>query len=295
MLTKPPSAKGAHPALSPWKIPMCLLLFAYRCHRDYPLLLLANRDEFYARPSAPAAPWKGLDLVAGRDLQGGGTWAGMARGRVAAVTNIREPGRDVPEDLLSRGEIPLKFLAGNSTPCQFALGLQGQRYRGFNALLFDLEADKPLICAGNRHAPSPFPIGVHGISNGAPDAPWPKVIQGKRGLRSILRGMGDTITEDNFARPALALLRNRRSAPEAALPDTGVGLVRERALSPIFVQIDQQRALRLGAAAPDSDQAGYGTRASTLIAVSKNGRCQLWEQSFTEGEPEGPLRHFEIP
>ncbi|WP_299939620.1 NRDE family protein [uncultured Microbulbifer sp.] len=273
---------------------MCLLLFAYRCHCDYPLLLIANRDEYYARPSAPAALWEGLGLVAGRDLQGGGTWAGMARGRVAAVTNIREPGRAVPEDLLSRGEIPLHFLAGNSTPYQFALGLQGQRYRGFNALLFDLEADKPLICAGNRHAPFPIPIGVHGISNGAPDAPWPKVERGKKGLRRIMRGIGDTITEDNFVRPALALLRHSQPAPEAELPHTGVGPARERALSPIFVHIDNRKSPSPGTAAPDNDQAGYGTRASTLIAVRKTGRCQLWEQSFAQGEPEGPLRHFAL-
>ncbi|WP_444903307.1 NRDE family protein [Microbulbifer sp. CnH-101-E] len=278
---------------------MCLLLFAYRCHPDYPLLLIANRDEFYARESAPAEPWKsgqkGKQIVAGRDLQAGGTWAGISARRVAAVTNIREPGRAEPENVLSRGEIPYKFLTGDDSPEQFAGELEGQHYRGFNALLFALDKAPPLYCAGNRHKPFAFSAGVHGISNGAPDAPWPKVEKGKAELAQITRQIEGPIGRENFIEPAFNLLQDRAPAADAELPDTGVSLSMERALSPIFVQISQRKNQLPGGQDLSDTQQGYGTRASTLIAVHRDGQTQLWEQSFSQGNPYGPIRHFSIP
>ncbi|BBM01679.1 NRDE family protein [Microbulbifer sp. GL-2] len=274
---------------------MCLLLFAYRCHPDYPLLLIANRDEFYARPTAAAALWPTKCLVAGRDLEAGGTWAGISPGRVAAVTNIREPGRSEPEQALSRGEIPVNFLIDNRTPEQFARELQGPSYRGFNALLFDLKAEHSLACAGNRHSPFLFTAGIHGISNGAPDAPWPKVENGKTGLDRIVQNIKGPISEGNFVRPALNLLQDRQRATDSTLPHTGIGLPLERALSPIFVQIDRREKLLPTGVALNDTNGGYGTRASTLIAINRYGFSQLWEQTFVEGKPQGPLRHLSLP
>ncbi|WP_444946035.1 NRDE family protein [Microbulbifer sp. VTAC004] len=271
---------------------MCLLLFAYRCHPEYPLLLIANRDEFYARPTAPAAQWNTGSLVAGRDLEAGGTWAGISPGRVAAVTNIREPGTPEPDNAFSRGEIPVNFLTGMSTPEQFARTLQGPRYRGFNALLFDLRAEHPLTCAGNRHTPFLFTAGVHGISNGAPDAPWPKVEKGKAGLERIVQNIKGPISGHNFVEPALSLLQDRQRAADANLPKTGVGLSLERALSSIFVQINHREKLLPAGTKTDNLTGGYGTRASTVVAFNRNGASQLWEQTFENGEPQGPLRHF---
>ncbi|QFT56663.1 NRDE family protein [Microbulbifer sp. THAF38] len=281
---------------------MCLLLFAYRCHPDYPLLLIANRDEFYARPSAPAEPWRkeqeigqGRQIVSGRDLQAGGTWAGIAAGRVAAVTNIREPGGAEPENVLSRGEIPYQFLTGGDSPEQFARELKGQRYRGFNALLFALDEAQPLYCAGNRHSPFAFSAGVHGISNGAPDAPWPKVEKGKAGLAQITQQIKGSINRENFIVPALSLLQDRSPATDAMLPSTGVGLPMERALSPIFVQITQRENQLPSNVDSNALKQGYGTRASTLIAVHRSGQTHLWEQSFSQGNLCGPLRYFSLP
>lgn len=271
---------------------MCLLLFAYRCHPDYPLLLAANRDEFYRRPAAPAARWEGSEMVAGRDIEAGGTWAGIAPGRVAAVTNIREPQVPTPVEPLSRGDIPRDFLQGTATPAAFATGLTDQRYRGFNALLFQLGADDELVCAGNRHRPFTFTAGIHGISNGAPDAPWPKVEKGKARLQQLLRGIDDRLDSRNFVEPALALLRDRAPAPEEDLPHTGVGRGLERALSPIFVQIE--RGDGFPTAVTEDSPGGYGTRASTLIAIHRSGRTQLWEQGYQRGEPAGPVRHFAL-
>ncbi|MCX2835225.1 NRDE family protein [Microbulbifer thermotolerans] len=268
---------------------MCLLLFAYRCHPRYPLLLLANRDEFYDRPAAPAAPWQGEGVVAGRDLQAGGTWAGIARGRVAAVTNIREPRRAEPEAVLSRGDIPRDFLHSHATPSEFAAGLANRTYRSFNALLFQFGAEAELVCAGNRHKPFNFSRGVHGISNGTPDAPWPKVEKGRAELRKLLDGINGEITDNNFVRPALTLLQDRSRAHPETLPNTGVGPELEMALSPIFVQIKERDGN------PVADGAGdYGTRASTLVAVDDSGATQLWEQNYDNGEPCGPVRHFRL-
>ncbi|WP_299581417.1 NRDE family protein [uncultured Microbulbifer sp.] len=271
------------------------MLFAYHCHPDYPLLLIANRDEFYARETDPAGPWRGGQMIAGRDLRAGGTWAGIARGRVAAVTNIREPDRAEPGDVLSRGEIPQKFLTTYSSPEQFAQGLEGVRYRGFNALLFAQGANQPLVCAGNRHRPFAFSSGVHGISNGAPDAPWPKVEKGKAALAEMIRCVDGPINQTNFIGPALSLLRDTSPAADAGLPNTGAGLPLERALSPIFVRIVQRENLLPNDVADGDIAQGYGTRASTIIAVHRSGLTQLWEQSFTQGTRSGPLRHFSIP
>ncbi|SHF86774.1 Uncharacterized conserved protein, contains NRDE domain [Microbulbifer donghaiensis] len=268
---------------------MCLLLFAYRCHPQYPLLLLANRDEFYGRPSTPAGPWADGKLIAGRDLEAGGTWAGMARGRVAAVTNIREPGRPAPPAPLSRGDIPRNFLLGSTDPQPFAEALSGSRYRGFNALLFQHGAEIELICAGNRHTPFAFIDGIHGISNGAPDAPWPKVEKGKAGLARLVAGIDGRVTEDNFVRPALQLLQDRNTAPPAQLPDTGVGEALELALSPLFVQIE---TADFPVPPAGGDTGGYGTRASTLIAIDHRGVSQLWERSYIAGAAVEPLRHY---
>lgn len=269
---------------------MCLLLIAYRQHPQYPLLLLANRDEFYRRPTAPAQPWETGGIVAGRDLEAGGTWLGIAPGgRVAAVTNMREPGTPEPPQVLSRGEIPVGFLTSHATPTTFADALPGPRYRGFNALLFDPRADQPLVCAGNRHRPFPMTPGVHGISNGAPDDPWPKVTRGCTSLKTLAGGLPDRLDTENFALPGLQLLADSDRAPQSQLPDTGVGPAMESALSSIFVRIYPQ----------DSDNPlltdGYGTRASTLVAVDRDGGAQLWEQSFTDGRASGALRHFHLP
>ncbi len=271
---------------------MCLLLIAYHQHPRYPLLLLANRDEFYQRPTVPAQPWDDSPITAGRDLEAGGTWLGVTpTGRVAAVTNIREPGAPEPARVLSRGEIPVNFLAGEQPPADYAAGLPAPRYRGFNALLFDHRASAPLVCAGNRHAPFAIVPGVHGISNGAPDAPWPKVTHGCRSLSALVSALPQQLDTEAFVTRALALLADDTRAPDTHLPDTGVGLATERALSPIFVRIDSEDGIR-----NDSPlHQGYGTRASTLVAVDSSGGVQLWEQTYIDGRVSGDLRYFSYP
>lgn len=273
-------------------IAMCLLLIAYQQHPRYPLILLANRDEFYRRPTAPAHLWEDDAITAGRDLEAGGTWLGITpNGRVAAVTNIREPGTPEPSGVLSRGEIPVNFLRGSQTPERYSSALtgatNGTRYRGFNALLFDYRAKEPLVCAGNRHAPFAMTPGVHGISNGAPDAPWPKVRNGSNALAHLLGALPDRLDRENFVTPALALLTDDTRAPKPELPDTGVGAAMESALSSIFVRIDD------GELGNTRLSGGYGTRASTMVAVNADGGIQLWEQTYADGRVTGDPRYFE--
>ncbi|HEY8569671.1 NRDE family protein [Microbulbifer sp.] len=272
---------------------MCLLLIAYRQHPQYPLLLLANRDEFYRRPTAPAQPWEHGGIVAGRDLEAGGTWLGIAPGgRVAAVTNIREPGTPEPPDVLSRGEIPTGFLAGNRAPSAYADALLGERYRGFNALLFDPRAEQPLVCAGNRHRPFAITAGFHGISNGAPDDPWPKVTRGCESLTTLVANLPHPVDTETFVTRSLALLADSKRAPQSQLPDTGVGTAMESALSSIFVRVE---AGDLDAHHRPAMSGGYGTRASTLVLVDNEGAVQLWEQSYTDGLVNGAPRYFHLP
>ncbi|WP_160152354.1 NRDE family protein [Microbulbifer sp. ALW1] len=272
---------------------MCLLLIAYRQHPHYPLVMLANRDEFYQRPTAPAQPWQEQAITAGRDLEAGGTWLGMAPGgRVAAVTNIREPGTPEPPNAQSRGEIPLAFLSGTASPVDFSTGLEGARYRGFNAVLFDHKVGAALVCAGNRHQPFALTPGVHGISNGAADAPWPKVTRGRESLAALVAELPEQLDSEHFVAPAMALLADTLRAPIAQLPDTGVGRPMELALSSIFVRIEPED---LAGESPISLAGGYGTRASTLVAVHRDGSTHLWEQTYVDGQASGRLRHFSYP
>ena len=239
---------------------MCLILLAHRAHPLYRLVVAANRDEFYARPTAPAAFWTDAPhVLAGRDLQGGGTWMGVTRaGRFAAVTNYREVAPP-PPDAPSRGELPGGFLRGDQAPEAYlrSLEVRAGAYAGFNLLVGDGEA---LGYLSNRGGVARMLApGVYGVSNALLDTPWPKVERGKAGLREVLAEGGE-IDPDALLR----LLAESEPAPDALLPDTGVGRERERVLSSLFI------------ASP-----GYGTRASTVLLVRHDGRARFVERTVT--------------
>lgn len=241
---------------------MCLILAAYKRHPRYPLVIAANRDEFHARPTAPAGFWaEHPDLLAGRDLEGGGTWLGITRcGRFAAVTNYREPGR-TRRDAASRGRLVKDFLLGADPPMDYLrrVAALGGDYNGFNLLVAD---DSALCWYSNRattgvRALSP---GVYALSNHLLDTRWPKVERGKAGFETLL----DTNPLDENG--LLDLLRDRTVAVEEELPDTGVGPDLERVLSPIFI-----------------DSENYGTRSSTLVRLDDAGRVRFVERSYEPG------------
>lgn len=234
---------------------MCLIVFAWRPGHPQPLLLAANRDEFYDRPSLPLVEWPDAPgVIAGRDQQAGGTWLGIGPlGRFAALTNIRDP-RQPPRGR-SRGELPIQYLGGALGPEAFLRELAGRAddYSGFNLLLGD---HRQLWLLNSRTGePVQLSEGIYGLSNAELDTPWPKVEKAKALLSECL------ITPQIPS--LLDLLHDTQQVEDARLPDTGVGLSTERLLSSIFI------ATR-----------SYGTRASTVLVMHANGRRQLVERSF---------------
>jgi uncharacterized protein with NRDE domain len=236
---------------------MCVLAFAWNVHPRWRLLLVGNRDEVHARPSAPLQRWTDApDLIAGRDMEAGGTWMGVRAGRACVVTNVRDP--HAAKDRASRGWLVTDFLQGSDPAARHAAALEkiATRYRPFNLLLFDTDAAR-FVSNDPGVRTRTIADGVHGLSNGDLDAPWPKV----RRVTTALRGWIDAGVED-FA-PLFAAFTDETPAPDATLPDTGVGIELERRLSPVFVRGE-----------------GYGTRATTLIALSRDGGGVIEEHRF---------------
>jgi uncharacterized protein with NRDE domain len=238
---------------------MCLILVAWQTRADYPLVVAANRDEFFNRPTAAAAFWAGTDILAGHDLQAGGTWMGVTRnGRFAALTNFRDPSRHQDRPT-SRGHLVADFLASDKVPLAW-LDLQqkeAERYNPFNLLVGDLHglAYFSNVDGEVRH----LGPGIYGLSNHLLDTPWPKVESAKSALSEALLALPDD-------KPLFDLLRDDSIHEDEALPRTGVSLEWERLLSAAFVK------------AP-----GYGTRSSTVLKVSRGGTPIVDEQTWLEG------------
>ncbi len=243
---------------------MCLILFAIQQHSDYPFVVIANRDEFYARATRTAHWWQDEpSIFAGRDLEAHGTWMGVdQQGRFAAVTNVREPGMRI-DAASSRGDLPAGFLKGNMAAENYLQQLQKQDYAGFNLLLAD---NSGCWFASNRsEGIKQIPPGIYGVSNGRFDEPWPKLETGKQALRkSLLR----SVDIDDL----LAILLDRDRAADELLPTTGVSTEFERLLSSRFIHSND-----------------YGTRASSVVLFSVDNCISFVEQNFdrcgTSGEP----------
>jgi uncharacterized protein with NRDE domain len=238
---------------------MCLILFAHEYHPAYHLVIAANRDEFYDRPTAPLSFWEDFPTaLAGRDLKGGGTWLGVTqKGRIAAITNFRDPASIIP-DAPSRGKLVTGFLMGNDSPETYLQGLstKGSRYNGFN-LLAGHGKDLYYYSNRGRNVEKIFP-GLYGLSNDLLDVPWPKVERGKKALQCLLDHQKKLDPRDVFT-----LLRDGAYAPDETLPDTGVGLVWEKILSPVFISSKI-----------------YGTRSSSVVLVEKSGTIKFYEKTY---------------
>jgi len=233
---------------------MCLIVVGWRVHAAYPLLLAANRDEFHARPTAAAARWPDApQIVGGRDLEAGGTWLAVsAGGRLAAVTNVREPG--MAKGARSRGELTRNFLLGSKSALDYAKQIDSAAYSGYNLLLSDGEE---LVYASNRDGtPRVLAPGIYGLSNHRLDSPWPKLEKARTAFAQALATLPD---ENAF----FLLLTDREIVADDKLPQTGVALEWERLLSAVFVQ-----------------SASYGTRASTVVRQDCAGNFRLHERSF---------------
>lgn len=257
---------------------MCLITFAYKTHPDYNLILVANRDEAYDRPTLDAAPWpQDSDLIAGQDLEQGGTWMGLHRsGRFGAVTNHRNGRAGTHPGLRSRGHLTRDFLL-SQTPAANAsqrYAAQGSQYGGFNLLLGDGEG---LYYLSNRgRAPERLAPGIYGLSNALLDSSWPKLLQARNGLEAAFGHISTDRDMPQLAARLTEVLACRNPAPDDQLPDTGISQELERKLSSCFIRLPQ-----------------YGTRATTVILQNYRGESCFHEQSFDAAGPTG-ARHHEL-
>ncbi|MBK7383716.1 MAG: NRDE family protein [Flavobacteriales bacterium] len=226
---------------------MCLIAFAYKVHPEFPLIVVANRDEFLDRPTEPARFWPAEPhILAGRDRKAGGTWMGITTsGRFAAVTNYRDlrlPRVEGPSrGILVRQAMEAGFAPENS-----------ERYEGFNLLYGTI--DRLMYHSNVNVETLDLPPGVHGLSNHLLNTPWPKVVRAKSRLTELLAA-------ELQVRDLFDLLADRTRAADPDLPDTGLDLGRERALSSIRIEMD-----------------GYGTRCSTVVLVDRTGAVTFEER-----------------
>ncbi|MBW1715999.1 MAG: NRDE family protein [Deltaproteobacteria bacterium] len=245
---------------------MCVLLIALKTHPAYKLILLANRDEYYERPTSSAAFWDEAPfLLAGKDLQGGGTWLGITRnGRIAAITNYRDPA-SVNKNAPSRGTLVSNFLVGQESTGGYLerVKREADGFNGFSLII----GDKDQLCWYSNRSLGVHRLssGIHGLSNHLLDTPWPKVVCGKDALTRLLSGQRAPSLEELFH-----ILADRTVPDDASLPHTGVELEWERILSPIFI------------VSPT-----YGTRSSTVLLIDVQDRVTFVEKTF-DSDPDHP-------
>lgn len=235
---------------------MCLVVFAWQPHARQPLLLLANRDEVHQRPSAALAQWSDQPgIYAGRDLEAGGTWLGIAeQGRFATLTNIRDLSLPLGEQ--SRGALVSNYLASQQAPQEYLqeVATNISQYSGFNLLVGDLNS----IWYLNSTEPRPIRLapGIYALCNASLDTPWPKLVRVRRLFSEHLNAQDSVYFE---------LMQDEWRPEDDQLPDTGVGLAMERMLSSIFIRGEV-----------------YGTRATSLLRRFADGSTTLAERSYAE-------------
>jgi uncharacterized protein with NRDE domain len=234
---------------------MCLILFAWKVHKDFPFVVAANRDEWHRRPAAAATWWPSHPgILAGQDLEARGTWFGVTRaGKFAAITNFREPLQRKSSALVnanSRGQLAVDYLSGQKSPRKYLeeLATHASNYNGFNLLLADREN---MFCYSSvENKIEEVEPGIHGLSNRALNTPWAKVEMGRAALGAAIEAKQ---AENTLSERLLSILSNDTCAADAALPDTGVGLDWERKLSSALIVSED-----------------YGTRCSTIFIGGTN-------------------------
>lgn len=251
---------------------MCLIFIALKQHPRYKMIVAANRDEFYQRKTAPAEYWSDhTEILGGRDLEAGGTWLAMNKnGKISMVTNFRDP-RNINPMAPSRGNLVSDYLIGTTTPDSYLHELEqhASKFNGFNLLAGN--PDKFFYLSNYSKGITRLDAGVYGLSNHLLETPWPKV---ERGKKKIIRALGnETVVPENL----FSILYDDQVAPDDQLPDTGVGITRERALSSMFIK-----------------SPGYGTRCSTVILVDYQNNTSFTERVYNLETFEYKTQTFEF-
>lgn len=257
---------------------MCLIICAYQYQSKFPLVVAANRDEFFSRPTQSAGLWQGNEpskaVLAGKDLTQGGTWLGInPGGHFAAVTNIRNPDKSSSGEK-SRGFLVSDFLQSEIPAQDYLQGLISSLdlFAGFNLLLGD---DEGLYYLNNMdRAVRKLPPGIYGLSNGTLDSPWPKVNRGKSQVQDLLDSGKDVDTHT-----LIKIMTNKDIAPDVQLPDTGIPLELERLLSASFI---------------NNPQRDYGTRCSTAIVMNDQRNIRFSEQNYGRDTSVTSRRYFDF-
>jgi uncharacterized protein with NRDE domain len=250
---------------------MCLIVFSMNEHPDYPLILAANRDEFYHRPTQSADFWEEAPhLLAGKDLQAGGTWMGLSTdGKFAAVTNYRDPS-NIDLQAKSRGNLPVDFLRGDLLPYEYLQQLdhQAEAFNGFNLLV--MQGQHMYHYSNYERKINKVSSGVHALSNALLDTSWPKTERVKSKFSALL---DQEVNPDAL----LEMMQDTREASEDELPETGIGTKLEKAISPICIRTEN-----------------YGTCSTSVVLLNKQGRWTFVEQTYAVGDRKAGLKQFEI-
>jgi uncharacterized protein with NRDE domain len=249
---------------------MCLIVFAFKKHPDYRLILAANRDEFHSRPAEAMHWWPDHpELLAGRDLQAGGTWLGISRsGRFAAVTNYREE-LETNHRGRSRGELVTGFVTGEGTPLSWCKDLRSDDFGGFS--LLTAVADEMAYVSNRGDNARRLEPGIYGLSNASLDTPWTKVLRSKEALNALTR-RGPVEAEQLFR-----LLGDREPAASDDYAGTGLSPEMARAISAPFIATHE-----------------YGTRCSTVLLIGKSGRVEIHERRFDSASRSTGESRFEF-
>ncbi len=240
---------------------MCVIYFSYNSHDEFPLVLIANRDEYYERPTLKADFWKDFpNIYGGRDLVAGGTWLGITEnGRFAAVTNYRQAGDK--KGTLSRGALVADFLQTEVPSEEYLdhLTTNAFDFSGFNLLIGEINErrDEMFYLSNRSGALQKLEPGIYGLSNHLLDTPWPKIERGKENFGRLISG--NRLDEEDL----FDLLRDKTEAADEKLPDTGIGIEKERFLSPIFIETPV-----------------YGTRCSTIVTIDSTFNAVLNERVY---------------
>jgi uncharacterized protein with NRDE domain len=237
---------------------MCLIFIALKNHPKYKLIVAANRDEFYDRKTAPASYWEDHpQILGGRDLQASGTWLGMTKsGRIGMVTNFRDP-KNIHPKAPSRGKLVTDFLLDTSSGEKYLEKIEGhaKKYNGFSLIAGTV--DDLYYLTNYREGVIILNSGLFGLSNHLLETPWPKVENGKNRIQLLLKA-ASVKDEDLFD-----ILQDEAVSPDEKLPDTGLELPLERAMSAAFIRTS-----------------GYGTRCSTVIMVDYSNEVNFMERVF---------------
>ena len=250
---------------------MCIVAIAWQLFDELPLILLSNRDEFLQRPTEPLHQWSDQPIYAGRDQQSGGTWLGIHQqpqeheqensyqnGRWAAVLNFRD-GVQASTDERSRGALVTEFLTGTLSPMAFARQIDLQSYAGFNLIIGD--AKQAVIVNNRGHAPTLLHAGLHVFSNGQFDEGWFKTERLRGRLRQeVLPLIAESNTFEYWQEAAFNVLSDHMSAPMDKLPNTGVAVEIEQALSSIYIK-------PIGLGTIETTMPTYGTRTQSILTL----------------------------